>query len=111
MQQQESSIAPLIWECLMYHLTSETITFVGLVFRVVKPRVVSANNIIMLMILCGMVVVVAPLAHAAHSTTHHGFVSNYHSQPMPIWRCDCVRIYGSASAENTPVQLIEIYTR
>ena len=39
-----------------------------------------------LMIHCGMVKVVVQLAHAAHSTTHHGFVNNYLSQLMLIWK-------------------------
>ena len=43
----------------------------------------------MLMIPCGMVKVVVQGAHAAHSTIHHGFVNNYLSQLMLIWKSDC----------------------
>ena len=46
----------------------------------------------MLMIPCGMVKVVVQLAHAAHSTIHHGFVNNYLSQLMLIWKSDCAHI-------------------
>ena len=42
----------------------------------------------MLMIPCGMVKVVVQLAHAAHSIIHHGFVNNYLSQLMLIWKSD-----------------------
>ena len=42
----------------------------------------------MLMIPCGMVKVVVQLAHAVHSTIHHGFVNNYLSQLMLIWKSD-----------------------
>ena len=37
---------------------------------------------------CGMVKVVVQLAHAAHSTIHHGFVNSYLSQLMMIWKYD-----------------------
>ena len=40
----------------------------------------------MLMIHCGMVKIVDQLLHAAHSTIHHGFVNNYFSQLMLIWK-------------------------
>ena len=45
-----------------------------------------------LMILCGMVRIVVQLAHAAHSTIHHGFVNNYLSQLMLFWRSDCAQL-------------------
>jgi hypothetical protein len=46
----------------------------------------------MLMIPCGMVKVVVQLAHAAHSTIHHGFVNNYLSQLMLISKSDCAHL-------------------
>ena len=41
---------------------------------------------------CGMVKVVVQLAHAAHSTIHHGFVNSYLSQLMMIWKYDFVEL-------------------
>ena len=67
---------------------SVMIIFVRLVYHEVKDL---ANVSFMLMIHCGMVKVVVQLAHAAHSTIHHGFVNNYLSQLMLIWRFDCVQ--------------------
>ena len=46
----------------------------------------------MLMIPYGMVKVVVQLAHAAHSTIHHGFVNNYLSQLMLICKSDSAHI-------------------
>ena len=46
----------------------------------------------MLMIPCGMVKVVVQLAHAAHSTILHGFVNNYCSQLLLIWKSDCAQL-------------------
>jgi hypothetical protein len=43
------------------------------------------------MIPCGMVMVAVQLAHAAHSTIHHGFVNNYLSQVMLTWKLDCAQ--------------------
>ena len=45
----------------------------------------------MLMIPCGMVKVVVQLANAAHSTIRHGFVHNYLSKLMLIWKSDCAQ--------------------
>ena len=65
------------------------ITFVKLVYHQVSPLTILSS---MLMIPCGMVKVVVQLAHAAHSTIHHGFVNNYLSQLMLIWKSDCAQL-------------------
>ena len=71
-----------------HHLLAVTI-FVRLVCHQVK---VGAVSHFMLLIPCGMVEVVVQLAHAAHSTIHHGFVNNYLSQLMLIWKSDCAQL-------------------
>ena len=61
----------------------------------VKPVCHQVNVGIMpsiLMIPCGMVKVVVQLAHATHSTIHHGFVNNYLTQLMLIWKSDCAQL-------------------
>ena len=63
-------------------------TFVRLVCHQVSDILVP----FILMIPCGMVEVVVQLAHAAHSTIHHGFVNNYLSQLMLIWKSDCAHL-------------------
>ena len=64
-----------------YLPTLVMITFVKLVCHQVSSIVILSS---MLMIHCGMVKVVVQLAHAAHSTIHHGFVNNYLSQLLLI---------------------------
>ena len=59
--------------------------------RVVCHQVRLGVTLSMLMIPCGMVEVVVKLALAAHSTIHHGFVDNYLSQLMLVWKFDCVQ--------------------
>ena len=54
---------------------------------------------------------VVQLAHAAHSTIHHGFVNNYLSQStnanLEVKQCSAER----ESTENTPIELTEIYVK
>ena len=61
---------------------------VKLVYHQVKVPIMIVI-LFMLMIPCGMVKVVVQIAHAAHSTIHHGFVNNFLSQPMLIWKSGC----------------------
>ena len=78
----------LILEYPWYHLLLEVITSVKLVCQLVKVMIAVP---FMPLIPCGMVKVVVQLAHAAHLTIHHGFVNNFFSQPLLIWKYDCVR--------------------
>jgi hypothetical protein len=73
----------------IYHLMLAMITSVRLVCHQVNSLTMMSS---MLMIPCGMVKVVVQLAHAAHSTIHHGFVNNYLSQLMLIWKSDCAQL-------------------
>ena len=73
---------------LHHHLLVMT-TSVRLVCHQVKSSVIMSS---MPMIQYGMVKVVVQLAHAAHSTIHHGFVNNYFSQLMLIWKSDSAHI-------------------
>ena len=65
----------------------------------------------MLMIPCGTVKVVVQLAHAAHSTIHHGFQGKQLPQStnadLEVRLCSL----QDASIENTPIELIEIYVK
>ena len=70
----------------MFHLSSVMITSVRLVCHQISDIDLAP---FMLLIPCGMVEVVVQLAHAAHSTIHHGFINNYLSQLMLIWKLDC----------------------
>ena len=68
-----------------YPLSLAMTTSVRLVCHQVKVGALVPS---MLMIPCGMVKVVVQLVHATHSTIHHGFVNNYLSQLMLIWKSD-----------------------
>jgi hypothetical protein len=70
---------------ILHHHLLAMITSARLVCHQVQGLAVVPS---MLMIPCGMVKVVVQLAHAAHSTIHHGFANNYLSQPMLIWKSD-----------------------
>ena len=72
-----------------YPLLLAMTTSVRLVCHQVKAGALIPS---MLMIPCGMVKVVVQLAHAAHSTIHHGFVNNYLSQLMLTWKSDCAQL-------------------
>ena len=80
--------AQIVRQPLIYHLLYAMITFGRLACHQVKHGVIS----FMLTTLRGMVKVVVQLAHAEHSTIHHGFVNNYLSQLMLIWKSDCAHI-------------------
>ena len=73
----------------VYHLLLVMITSVRLVCHQVSAMLLIP---FILMIPCGMVKVVEQIAHAAHSTIHHGFVNNYLSQLMLIWKYDCIQL-------------------
>ena len=84
--------------------------FVKLVCHQVNRMLITSPTVKML-IPCGMVKVAIQIAHAAYSTIHHGFVNNYHSQLMLIWKSDYMCSAEEASVENTPIELIEIYAK
>jgi hypothetical protein len=74
---------------IQHHLLLAMTTSVRLVYHQVKGLTLESS---MLMIPCGMVKVVVQLAHAAHLTIHHGFVNNYLSQLMLIWKSDSAQL-------------------